>query len=48
MELVIERRAVAANGVLDARLHPVLRRAYAARGVRDSRSWRSRSIAWCR
>ena len=36
MELVIERRAVTANGVLDARLHPVLRRAYAARGVRDS------------
>jgi single-stranded-DNA-specific exonuclease len=37
MELVIERRAVTANGVLDARLHPVLQRAYAARGVRDSR-----------
>jgi single-stranded-DNA-specific exonuclease len=36
MELVIERRAVTANGVLDARLHPVLQRAYAARGVRDS------------
>ncbi len=36
MELVIERRAVTASGVLDARLHPVLRRAYAARGVRDS------------
>jgi single-stranded-DNA-specific exonuclease len=35
MELVIERRAVSANGVLDARLHPVLQRAYAARGVRD-------------
>jgi single-stranded-DNA-specific exonuclease len=36
MELVIERRAVTASGVLDARLHPVLQRAYAARGVRDS------------
>ena len=36
MELVIERRAVTANGIFDARLHPVLQRAYAARGVRDS------------
>jgi single-stranded-DNA-specific exonuclease len=36
MELVIERRAVTASGVLDSRLHPVLERAYAARGVRDS------------
>ncbi len=34
MDLVIERRAVTASGVLDARLHPVLQRAYAARGVR--------------
>jgi single-stranded-DNA-specific exonuclease len=36
MELVIERRAVTAHGLMDARLHPVLQRAYAARGVRDS------------
>ena len=36
MELVIERRAIADNRILDARLHPVLQRAYAARGVRDS------------
>jgi single-stranded-DNA-specific exonuclease len=36
MELVIERRAIAGNQILDARLHPVLQRAYAARGVRDS------------
>jgi single-stranded-DNA-specific exonuclease len=36
MELVIERRAGLVNQMLDARLHPVLRRAYAARGVRDS------------
>jgi single-stranded-DNA-specific exonuclease len=36
MELVIERRAIAQQQILDARLHPVLQRAYAARGVRDS------------
>src|SRR5688572_3021375 len=36
MELVIERRAAAANTITDAKLHPVLCRAYAARGVRDS------------
>jgi single-stranded-DNA-specific exonuclease len=36
MELVIERRAITENQILDARLHPVLQRAYAARGVRDS------------
>ena len=36
MELVIERRACVDNELLDARLHPVLRRAYASRGVRDS------------
>jgi single-stranded-DNA-specific exonuclease len=36
MDLVIERRAVADQATLDARLHPVLRRAYAARGVRSS------------
>ena len=35
MDLVIERRAILANQIIDARLHPVLRRAYAARGVRD-------------
>jgi len=35
MELVIERRAVTAEKIVDARLHPVLQRAYAARGVRD-------------
>jgi single-stranded-DNA-specific exonuclease len=35
MELVIERRPPTCNEMLDARLHPVLRRAYAARGVRD-------------
>jgi single-stranded-DNA-specific exonuclease len=35
MNLVIERRAVSPRCVLDAQLHPVLRRAYAARGVRD-------------
>ncbi|MBC8025137.1 MAG: single-stranded-DNA-specific exonuclease RecJ [Steroidobacteraceae bacterium] len=33
MDLVIERRAVSGNSVLNARLHPVLRRAYAARGL---------------
>jgi single-stranded-DNA-specific exonuclease len=33
MDLVIERRVVSGSTVLDARLHPVLRRAYAARGV---------------
>jgi single-stranded-DNA-specific exonuclease len=37
MELVIERRAVAENKLLDVPLHPVLLRAYASRGVRDSR-----------
>jgi single-stranded-DNA-specific exonuclease len=36
MDLVIERRAAAANAFTDAKLHPVLCRAYAARGVRDS------------
>src|SRR5882672_152105 len=36
MELTIERRVAAANGIIDAKLHPVLRRAYAARGVRDA------------
>jgi single-stranded-DNA-specific exonuclease len=36
MDLVIERRASAANTFTDAKLHPVLCRAYAARGVRDS------------
>src|SRR6187551_1339365 len=36
MDLVIERRAIAERQILDAQLHPVLRRAYAARGVRDS------------
>src|SRR5262245_36436185 len=36
MQLVIERRAATGNEILDANLHPVLRRAYAARGVRDS------------
>ena len=35
MQLVIERRTCAGAEVLDASLHPVLRRAYAARGVRD-------------
>jgi single-stranded-DNA-specific exonuclease len=35
MNLVIERRPVSSDCVLDTRLHPVLRRAYAARGVRD-------------
>ena len=35
MNLFVERRAVG-NEVIDAGLHPVLRRAYAARGVRDS------------
>ena len=35
MDVVIERRAVSESQLLDARLHPVLRRAYAARGVRD-------------
>ncbi|HEX5162648.1 MAG TPA: single-stranded-DNA-specific exonuclease RecJ [Steroidobacteraceae bacterium] len=35
MDVVIERRAISENQLLDARLHPVLRRAYAARGVRD-------------
>src|SRR5262249_55785230 len=34
MELIIERRALT-NEIVDARLHPVLRRAYAARGVGD-------------
>jgi single-stranded-DNA-specific exonuclease len=37
MELVIERRNCVDNELLDARLHPVLRRAYAARGVHDSK-----------
>jgi single-stranded-DNA-specific exonuclease len=36
MQLVIERRNANGNEILDASLHPVLRRAYAARGVRDS------------
>jgi len=36
MDVVIERRAISDSQMLDARLHPVLRRAYAARGVRDS------------
>jgi single-stranded-DNA-specific exonuclease len=36
MQLVIERRPTPENSILDASLHPVLRRAYAARGVRDS------------
>src|SRR3954469_24259885 len=36
MDLVIERRAMAADGITDANLHPVLCRAYAARGVRHS------------
>jgi len=36
MDVVIERRAMSDSQMLDARLHPVLRRAYAARGVRDS------------
>jgi len=35
LNLIVERRAVG-NAVIDAALHPVLRRAYAARGVRDS------------
>jgi single-stranded-DNA-specific exonuclease len=35
MNLFVERRVVG-NEVIDAHLHPVLRRAYAARGVRDS------------
>ncbi len=35
LKLIVERRAVG-NAVIDAALHPVLRRAYAARGVRDS------------
>jgi len=36
MDLVIERRTVSGNSILDERLHPVLRRAYAARGVREA------------
>ena len=36
MQLVIERRSATQNEIVDARLHPVLRRAYAARGVRDA------------
>jgi hypothetical protein len=36
MDLVIERRTVSGNSVLDERLHPVLRRAYAARGVLEA------------
>src|SRR3954469_18371870 len=37
MDLVIERRSTPQNSILDASLHPVLRRAYAARGVLDSK-----------
>jgi single-stranded-DNA-specific exonuclease len=37
MDLVIERRSTLENSILDASLHPVLRRAYSARGVRDAR-----------
>jgi single-stranded-DNA-specific exonuclease len=36
MDLVIERRTVSGNSILDERLHPVLRRAYAARGVLEA------------
>jgi single-stranded-DNA-specific exonuclease len=36
MQLIVERRAAIENEIVDARMHPVLRRAYAARGVRNS------------
>src|SRR4030095_16089391 len=35
MELIVERRTPLGTELIDAALHPVLRRAYAARGVRD-------------